>query len=199
MWHHGPVDGPGLEHKLYAAVDRLGNAVRAARRRFATAHGLSLLQLQVVELLGQEADPRARVGTLAAELGVSSPTLSDAVASLEAKGLLRRTPDPDDGRASILTLTPEGRRLAADADAALGPILDAARAVAPTRRGAALEAILEMIASLYRAGLISVDESCLTCDHYEAGPAGPSCALLGIALRPENLRVRCPDHVPVSA
>jgi DNA-binding MarR family transcriptional regulator len=33
------------------------------------------------------------------------------VATLEAAGLVRVTPDPSDGRARLVTLTPDGRRV----------------------------------------------------------------------------------------
>ncbi len=41
---------------------------------------------------------------------VSPPTMSRIVAALEAQGLARRQPDPDDARAIRLTPTAQGRR-----------------------------------------------------------------------------------------
>jgi DNA-binding MarR family transcriptional regulator len=41
---------------------------------------------------------------------VSKPRLSVHVSTLEADGFVRREPHPDDGRASIITLTTAGRR-----------------------------------------------------------------------------------------
>ncbi|WP_299147061.1 MarR family transcriptional regulator [uncultured Tateyamaria sp.] len=43
------------------------------------------------------------------KLGVSKTTLSAAVKALEKRGLLQRAPDPDDGRAQVLSVTDEGR------------------------------------------------------------------------------------------
>lgn len=50
----------------------------------------------------------ARVTALAAELGVDLSTMSRQVRALEDAGLITRTPDPADGRAAVLALTPEG-------------------------------------------------------------------------------------------
>ena len=51
----------------------------------------------------------ARVTDLAAAIGVGKATMSRQVRALEALGLVRRTPDPEDGRAFRLELTESGR------------------------------------------------------------------------------------------
>jgi DNA-binding MarR family transcriptional regulator len=49
-----------------------------------------------------------RVSALAAELGLDVSTASRHVSRLEANGLIARTPDPSDQRATMLALTPAG-------------------------------------------------------------------------------------------
>jgi DNA-binding MarR family transcriptional regulator len=51
-----------------------------------------------------------RVTDLAERLGVDSPGVTRKVQQLEREGLVSRSTDPDDGRASRLKLTPRGRR-----------------------------------------------------------------------------------------
>jgi DNA-binding MarR family transcriptional regulator len=48
---------------------------------------------------------------LAAEFALDPSTISRAVASLVRAGLVRRAADPNDGRASVLALTPHGREV----------------------------------------------------------------------------------------
>jgi DNA-binding MarR family transcriptional regulator len=50
-----------------------------------------------------------RATDLAAYFGVGKATISRQVRALESLGLIARTPDPADGRASVLKLTGEGR------------------------------------------------------------------------------------------
>jgi len=52
-----------------------------------------------------------RVSDLAAELRDSLPTVARLVQQLQAKGLVERTPDETDGRASIVRLSPLGLKL----------------------------------------------------------------------------------------
>jgi len=82
---------------------------------------------------------------LAALLGMPPTTLSSYLRRLEARRLVRRRPNPDDGRSSLLELTRNGERLRRAADATLGaelaarlgsagPAVDLARLAADLRR-----------------------------------------------------------------
>ena len=58
-------------------------------------------------LLTLKRGPR-RASVLASLSGIGRPTASVMVTGLEKRGLLERYADPDDGRAEMLRLTPEG-------------------------------------------------------------------------------------------
>ena len=182
-----------LDRKIFAAVDRLGRALRAAHQQAATENGLSLLGLSVIEML---ADGRARhIGALAAELSVSQPTVSDAVTTLQQRGLLERRRDPRDLRSTLVALTDSGTASASDLAARMSPLLagDAGNA---SDRATTLRVLISEIARLQAAGVITVDRSCLTCRHYQP-PAARSrarCLLLDKALRDQDLRVDCDEH-----
>jgi DNA-binding MarR family transcriptional regulator len=51
----------------------------------------------------------SRLTSLAVQLGIGKGTMSRQIASLERLGLVQRQPDPADGRAALLDMTPEGR------------------------------------------------------------------------------------------
>jgi DNA-binding MarR family transcriptional regulator len=50
-------------------------------------------------------------GSLGIELGIDRTNVADVLIRLEARGLLRREPDPTDRRAKLASLTPKGRQL----------------------------------------------------------------------------------------
>ena len=60
-----------------------------------------------------------RVNDIAEELAITVGGTSKLVDRIEACGYCRRRPDPDDGRSSIIELTPAGRRLLNAATATL--------------------------------------------------------------------------------
>ncbi len=67
-----------------------------------------------VVLGGLEHDPAPTQAQLAAAVGRDKTRLIANLDRLEARGLLHRTPDPDDRRNRIVTLTDAGRTLFAD-------------------------------------------------------------------------------------
>lgn len=92
-----------LASRLRMTLARLGRRVRQ--------HGShTLTSSQASTLASVEALGPVRLGDLAAREGVTPPTQSRLVASLEGQGLLRRTPDRVDKRATLLVITAQGRR-----------------------------------------------------------------------------------------
>jgi DNA-binding MarR family transcriptional regulator len=101
-------------HAAYVALEReialLLRRARAIQGRLAgqlhadldgAAYGLLVLL--------DDAGP-LRASDVVARLGLDKSTVSRQVASLVVLGLVDRAPDPDDGRAQVLSTSPEGHR-----------------------------------------------------------------------------------------
>ena len=95
------------------ALARIGTVLKSFAWADTETLGVNPTQAQILARLAARGP--SRVGDLAADLGVSQPTASDAVAALLRKGMLERRPDPGDGRASWLHLTGSGHAVAATA------------------------------------------------------------------------------------
>jgi DNA-binding MarR family transcriptional regulator len=61
---------------------------------------------------------QVRPGELAGHLRVAPRSVTDVIDALEDRGLVERTPDPTDRRATVVTLTASGRGLVDEIDAA---------------------------------------------------------------------------------
>lgn len=95
-----PADDLGAQ--LLSAVAKLN--------RWATKHSELPIPTGQARLLSLvEAHDNARVGELAEADHCSQPTMTAQVKKLEEQGLLVRTPDEDDARASRIALTDAGR------------------------------------------------------------------------------------------
>jgi DNA-binding MarR family transcriptional regulator len=88
----------------------LWNAVDARLKR---EFGLPLTYFEPMSVMDRL--PACRVYDIASELGITTGGTSKLVDRIEAAGLCRRLPNPEDRRSSLLELTPEGRRLFAAA------------------------------------------------------------------------------------
>jgi len=184
------ADSPAREDaadRLASALERITAARRALTQDIATRHGLSALQVEIVRQL---ATVRASGSTsLAAALGVTVPTISDAVGSLRRKGLIGHVQDVD-ARARTVELTSAGVSTYEEIENELAPFRRACAAAGPDALGDALA----IIGGLWREGLLSIDRSCATCRHFSTAPGEQRCGLLNVELTAANLRVTCPEH-----
>jgi DNA-binding MarR family transcriptional regulator len=76
---------------------------------------LAMVEYQVLAMLSERPDRTMRMSALAEVTNASLSRLSHLVKRLEARGLVRRAPDPSDGRFTNAILTDEGFERLADA------------------------------------------------------------------------------------
>jgi DNA-binding MarR family transcriptional regulator len=77
--------------------------------------GVNFFEYHVLSMLSELPDRTLRMSRLAQLTSASLSRLSNVVKRLEARGLVRREPDPDDRRATRAVLTEDGMALVARA------------------------------------------------------------------------------------
>jgi DNA-binding MarR family transcriptional regulator len=102
----------GLVQTSFAVVARLSQV--------AAAHDLSLTQLRVLAILR---DREPKMAELAAYLGLERSSVSGLIDRAVRRGLVRRDASGDDGRATRVSLTAAGQRLAAELTEEMGGLL----------------------------------------------------------------------------
>jgi len=117
----------------------------AADARLRIEFNLPLSRYEPMRVIEQRGP--CRVNDIATELVITIGGTSKLIDRIEASGHCRRRPDPQDGRSSIIELTPSGKRLLAKARVAVDDELT-------TRLGAALSprALQQFAASLTKLG-----------------------------------------------
>jgi DNA-binding MarR family transcriptional regulator len=193
----------GLDRRLADALERLGHGMRSLAQRTAREHGLSPLQQQAVLALALHPQARHEVAALAAEFDVTTPTMSDAVATLERKGLVTRSPGTD-GRRRLLALTEAGAVVATGLSSWDDPLTAALSGISEQDRATTLHTLLRVIGELHGAGVVSVTHTCTTCrffgrDEYPDPAVPHHCHLLRMPLPLAGLRTDCPEHEPADA
>ena len=101
------------------AVNRAARRFESLTARLLAADDLGFLEALVLAALFFEAPRQVKPSHLAETFATTRGNLSHCVSSLEAKGFLQRKIDPEDARAYLLTLKPQGKRCALRLIAAL--------------------------------------------------------------------------------
>jgi DNA-binding MarR family transcriptional regulator len=103
----------GISESAVSAARELRVLFSRLRRRLktvATGGGLTPSQTAVLTRLWK--DGASSTSALASAEQVRPQSMATIVTALDQLGLLRRTPDPDDGRRQMISLTTAGRRRA---------------------------------------------------------------------------------------
>lgn len=194
---------PDISARIIAAIGRVSSVLRAGMWEFATAEQLNPAQAEILQLL-RDRTQGVRLSWLAGQLSVSAASASDSVAALVGKGLVRKARAPDDGRASALWLTDEGKALVTRMASALGFADDAAAALEAQVQGQLLVGLFKLIAQLQQSERFPALRACLSCRYFEAnkfpGQHAPHhCALVQAPLPITFLRIDCAEHQPTDA
>lgn len=96
---------------LVRCETRIYNAVGEELR---TEHGIATSQFEFLRYVRDH--PGCRVADLATNFAAGIGAISKSCDRLVARGWIRRSPNPADGRSSLLSLTAQGEALVADAE-----------------------------------------------------------------------------------
>jgi DNA-binding MarR family transcriptional regulator len=102
-------------HRLRHAINALIRRFQLAERADFACCGMTLAQATTLRALAIEGDRRST--DLSRHLGVSPSTLTRNLDRLEDRGLVERSVDANDRRATRISLTATGRKAAAAAEA----------------------------------------------------------------------------------
>ncbi|HVK22359.1 MAG TPA: MarR family transcriptional regulator [Actinokineospora sp.] len=106
----------GPTSELSKRVLLLAAELSEATRRETDRLGLTTAEFDVLVTLRRVGGPcRLKSNELSRSLLLSTGGTSNVVNRLADRGLVRRDPNPDDGRSALITLTEQGRALAEDA------------------------------------------------------------------------------------
>jgi DNA-binding MarR family transcriptional regulator len=196
------VYGEQATGRVTHSLLRLSTAMRSQAWEWAEGAGLTPTQGEILVLLMQHKGPM-RLGEIARETALTAATTSDAVSTLETKGLVEKRRALDDGRALAVRLTARGRTAAKRAlqwpdflSEAIGTLRDEEQAVF-------YRTLLKMIRQLQVQGDIPPHRMCVTCSHFEPSKnpkrSAHRCKLLELSFADTDLRLDCSVHEEADA
>ena len=188
------------DHKQAATgLAQLSLFLRTRQWQAAESLGLTPTQNTVLTLLRQRGPNRVR--TLAKLLGVTQATASRAVSALERKRLVRKSIDPGDGRATLVSLVSAGLRLASGRTEFPEALLTALAGLSPLENRALHSALSKVILELQESGAIEPQRMCCTCRFFRpyrhSDESRPHhCDFVDAPFGTDSLRLDCGDHQP---
>jgi DNA-binding MarR family transcriptional regulator len=169
---------------------------------WAEGAGLTPTQGEILVLLLQRKGPM-RLGEIARETQLTAATTSDAVSTLEHKGLVEKRRALDDGRALAVRLSARGRTAAKKALQWPDFLTKAVGLLGADEQGALYRALLKTLRELQMNGDVPPHRMCITCKHFQPAKSGKKtvyrCALLDLSMADSDLRLDCSVHEEADA
>jgi DNA-binding MarR family transcriptional regulator len=197
-----PFDSEALPERVATGLAKIGLALRTEAWQKAMGRGLTPTQGQILDLLRKRAGG-LRLAEVAALLGVTTATASDAVRALAEKGLVSKRRRADDARALAVTLTASGRREATRASGWPDFLSAAVDSLPPAEQRTLLVALVKVIRGLQEQGRIPVSRMCVTCrffrPHAHLDADRPHhCLFVDAPFGDPSFRLECVDHQPAA-
>lgn len=184
-----------LEAKLTTGFVNIAVALRAMLWQECLAVNISPIQGQILIFCQNHPPQLCRIGSLAREFCLTKPTISDAVKTLERKGLLTKHNDPEDLRSFDLILTDAGAAIAQQV-ARFPDTLQKMLDEVPETRKAQLELLLtQLTVQLKELGILSGQRSCVSCQHSIKHRSKKSyyCTLYQSKMGRAEVKLNCAD------
>jgi DNA-binding MarR family transcriptional regulator len=116
---------PGEDDGVYASMRAVTSIMRAHQILIAELdallrpYGVTFSRYEALVLLSYSRGGALPLSKIGHRLQVHATSVTNVIDRLEAAGLVRREPNPDDGRGTLAVITEEGRSVAAKATADL--------------------------------------------------------------------------------
>jgi len=182
-----------LDHKIVSGLERLAQVFRILLWEKAKVHGLSPIQIQLLIFLKYHPESLSTISYLAKEFNMTKPTVSDAVKVLEEKKLIKKFTSGEDTRSYTIQLTAAGNKMVAETEDFADPVRKLIAQSKSFDPSALWQGIYSIIMELNRQGVISVQRTCTSCQHYTTKNKLPYCALLEQKLLPHDIRIDCDE------
>jgi DNA-binding MarR family transcriptional regulator len=132
--------------EVLSRVTRIARHLDRARAAAFSGHGLEIWEFDVLAALRRSGPPyELSPGQLVSQTLVTSGTMTNRIDRLEARRLVARHPDPNDGRGVLVRLTSPGRILV---DTALAALLERERALLADLDDTALDRLAGLLRRL---------------------------------------------------
>ncbi len=192
---------PDINKVIVVALERLAQAFRVLLWDYAKKVGLSPIQIQFLVYIAGHPMGQSFVNEIAQEFNLTAPTVSDAIKSLEKKGLVSKQVSSRDHRKYFVKLTASGKKVASNLSDWHKTLIEHLRSFPLATRETVMTFLLELVESLKNGDVLKEVKTCLSCKYFvrdaKTGSEKPHlCLLRDIPLANIDMRLDCPNYKP---
>jgi DNA-binding MarR family transcriptional regulator len=188
-----------LNETIAVSLEIISRVFRTLLWDQAKREKLSPIQMQFLLFLSSHTRRFTSVSELSRVFQLTPPTVSDAVKSLEKKGLLQRMVSRQDKRKFPLLLTPAGSKLVKKLFNWQDTFLTNLNEFPDRTRETVSVFLLQLLESLNETHLLDGIRTCFSCSHFQNQSSGSEgdegfCVLRKVSLNGKDLRLNCPNY-----
>ncbi len=187
-----------IESKIVVALERVSEAFRVLLWNESKKNALSPIQIQILIFLLFHSQEKCKVSYLAEEFNMTKATVSDSVKVLLKKGLISKSSSETDNRSYTISLSTSGKNTAQKVASFAKGIEMPVTSLSQNQKEVMLDGLLQLINNLNKAGIITIQRMCFSCDYYQNVHGKHYCSLLQTTLHKTDLRIDCPEHLEKS-
>ena len=187
-----------LDRSIVLALERVSQVFRTLLWDNSKQKKLSPIQIQFLVYIAAHSKKYSSVSEIARTFNLTPATVSDAIKSLERKGLVQKIVSRRDGRKFPISLTKAGLSMANNLSNWYDPLMDHIQNFPNETREAVLIFLLQLIESLKKHQLLEEIKTCLSCRYFARQTDSnieqtSYCLLRKVPLNNSALRLNCPN------
>jgi len=183
-----------LSSKIVAGLERVSQAFKVLLWEKAKHLGLSPIQIQILIFVAHHRQAYNTVSFLAKEFHVTKPTLSDAIRSLDQKGLIEKDHSNVDQRSYSIMLSDLGRKMVLETQDFADPVARAMDRLSMEEREKLFHTLSRLIHQLHQNDILTEQRSCFSCKFYGNHGTVSYCHLLERELKASDIRLDCGEY-----
>lgn len=184
-----------LEEKIAEFLERYCRIFKMMQWENAKKFKISPLQIQFLIYLKEYPKEFCTLLNLSKEYGISPPTASDSIKTLEKKGLISKEKNPEDKRNYYLLLTEKGLSLLENIKKWDRNFHNSLKLLSNEEKNKLQELLFKLLLNLQSTGLVLQLHACMTCKNFVIKINNKVkeyyCALTKKKLNPSNIKFNC--------
>lgn len=188
-----------FEDKIVDLLDKTSQITRYIQWEINKKTGVSPLMAQIIEYLGNTSGNLKTPAKIADEIGVTRPTVTDALKSLIKKGYIREKVNSEDKRFKILYLTKKGESFLKNSIYKV-ILKSSLKSLSRDKKENLFFSLINFVADLNKRGILPIARICLNCENFEKNKFKETkkphyCKLLKQKMNDFDLNVNCEKNL----